>query len=287
MKKRNWISLLLIVVCLATLFGYQTVDRVRTDVKAPVITMEEQLLELSVQDPREALLAGVTAQDDRDGDVTASLVVESIRLLQKDGTVTVTYAAFDRSGNVAKQSREVRYTDYHSPRFALTQPLMFSQNAKQDVLNVVTAWDVQEGDISHRVRATTLDPVSSGYSSIYHVKYQVTNTLGDSVELVLPVETFTSGMYAAHLSLTDYLVYLKAGDYFNARSYLSQLDVGRESISLDSGVPEELKLTISGRVETGEPGIYQVDYQISYCPNPDRPEQTYTAYSRLIVIVEG
>ena len=287
MKKRNWISLLLIVLCLVVLFGYRAVNRIRTDSKAPVITVEEQLLEVSVQDPREVLLTGVTARDDRDGDVTASLVVESIRLLRPDGTVEVTYAAFDNSGNVSKLSREARYSDYVSPRFSLNAPLMFTQNAKDEVLSAIAAQDMLDGDITHRIRATALESVDSGFSGTYNTKFQVTNSLGDTVELVLPVEVYTPSYNEGKLTLTNYLIYLKAGDAFNARNYLHRLTVGRTSISLDGTLPDNVQLTISGKVRTDEPGVYLVDYQIRYFPYSGNTEGAYNAYSRLIVVVEG
>ena len=287
MIKRNRISLLLIAVSLGVLFGYRAFDRIRTDAASPVITVAEQLLEVSVRDPRTALLTGVTARDDRDGDVTESLVVESVRLLRDDGTVTVTCAAFDRSGNVSKLTREVRYSDYVSPRFSLTQPLMFTQNTRTEIRNVITARDMLDGDISHRVRATALDQVTSGYSGTYKVKFQVTNSLGDTVELVLPVEVYTPSPNEGELILSDYLIYLKRGDSFNPGSFVERLTVGREQISLREDMPENVELTISGEVDTGEPGVYQMDYQIIYYPHPGRTEGAYTAWSRLIVVVEG
>lgn len=287
MKKRNWISLLLIMLCLVVLFGYRAVNSVKSDNKAPQITAEDTLLEVSVLDSRNALLAGVTARDDRDGDVTASLVVESIRLLRTDGTVEVTYAAFDNSGNVSKLTREVRYTDYESPKFSLTKALIFAQNAKSEVLDAITARDMLDGDITHRIRATALESVGSSFTGIYNTKFQVTNSLGDTVELVLPVEVYMPGPNEGMLTLTDYLVYLKTGDSFNSRSYLDVLTIGRDEFPLRGELPENIKLTISGKVHTDEPGLYQVDYRIDYTPNPNRPDLVYTVFSRLIVVVEG
>lgn len=286
MKKKNWISLLLIVLCLGILLGYRELDRIRTDSKAPVITVEEKPLELSALEPRSALLQGVTAADDRDGDVTASLVVESVRLLRGDGTVTVSYAAFDRAGNVAKVQREVRYTDYVRPRFSLSQPLVFTQR-NYELLEMVSVQDLLDGDISHWIRATALEDAEVGYSGTYKVLFQVTNSLGDTVELVLPVEIYTPGIQEAKLHLEDYLVYVQAGDTFNARNYLHSFVIGKTEISLRSGVPEELRLTVTGNVDTGVPGIYEVQYRISYTPNRDQPDQVYTAYSKLFVVVEG
>jgi hypothetical protein len=187
MKKKDWISIVLIVVCLGILMGYRILDKANSDMEAPVITMESQSSEPSVYDPREMLLAGVTARDEEEGDVTDSLVVESIRLLRKDGTISVTYAAFDKAGNVAKQSRELRYSDYRSPRFGLVRPLLFSQGKNSDVISLITAEDALDGDITHRIRATLLEVIDTEFQGTYHVRIQVTNSLGETVELILPV----------------------------------------------------------------------------------------------------
>ena len=286
MKKNNWISFLLIVCCLGVLVGYQALDRLRTDTKPPVITLEETPLELSALEPRSALLQGVFAKDDSDGDVTASLVVESVRLTDENGTVTVTYAAFDKAGNVSKIQRQVRYTDYTRPRFSLNQALLFTRS-NPNLLDVISAQDMLDGEISHRIRATALETLNADSNGTYNVLFQVTNSLGDKMELVLPVEIYSPGLFEAQMTLTDYLVYLKAGDTFNARNYLNSFTQGRNEFSLNRSVPDALDLTVSGNVNTGVPGIYVVDYQINYSPNPGSNSQVYTAYSKLIVIVEG
>lgn len=283
MKKQNWISLLLIIASVAVLLGYRAMDRLRTDMKPPVITVEDSLLELSALEPREALLQGVSAQDNADGDVTASLVVESVRLLRSDGTVLVTYAAFDKSGNVAKDTREVRFTDYRSPRFSLSRPLMFSQTVSYDVLSIIDAEDMLEGDIGHRIRATVLDEVPDGYAGTHNVQFRVTNSLGDTVELVLPVELYTPTLFEASLTLKEYLVYLKQGDTFDPDVYPDEFFLGREQISLRGSLPESMVIKHSGTVKTAVPGVYTVDYEVTF----DHSGQTYTAYSRLIVVVEG
>lgn len=286
MKKKDWVCLLLAAVCLGVLVCYRTLGSLRTDKTAPEITMEDRMPELSVLDSRETLLQGVTARDDVDGDVTDSLVVESVRLLRTDGTVTVTYAAFDRAGNVAKKTREVLYTDYESPRFALSQSLLFGQK-NYDLLSLITASDMLDGDITGRIRATALDEVVSGYSGTYRVRFQVTNSLGDTVDLVLPVEVYTPGTNEASMTLTDYLIYLEAGESFNSRAYLDEFTVGRDIISIEGNLPNTMKLNVSGTVDTGTPGVYVVNYQLNYCPDANRSEQVYTAYSKLIVVVEG
>lgn len=83
-------------------FFYQGEDR-----NAPVISFEEAELTYQEGMDETALLEGVSAADDRDGDVTGALIVEKISETS-DGNVIVTYAVMDSSNNVAKRSREYR-----------------------------------------------------------------------------------------------------------------------------------------------------------------------------------
>ena len=107
----NIILILLIAACVAALFGYRMLDDLRTDTQPPEILLDGNIPELSVFDSRDALLQGITARDKKDGDVTDLLVVEHVSLLNAEGDIMVSYAAFDRSGNVSKAQREARYTD--------------------------------------------------------------------------------------------------------------------------------------------------------------------------------
>lgn len=290
MKNRKWPYVLLIILCLVIFGAYRTVKQIRADTEAPKITVDTQQLQVSVQDDKSALLQGVTASDNRDGDVTASLLVENIRLLDKDGTLTVTYAAFDKAGNVAKAERQVQYTDYESPKFSLSAPLAFAQNSNFDILSIIGAQDAVDGDIQHRIRATSLDENSVAALGSHKVQFRVTNSLGDTVELVFPVEVYAAGTYEASLSLTQYLVYLSVGSSFRADSYLGDFTLNQETTSLRGRLPDGFSLRTSGMVNTKTPGVYSVAYTVTYTPEYEGNIQTiqkYTGYSKLIVVVEG
>ena len=73
------------------------------DRMAPVIHVEDVRMEYREGMTDEELLTGVTATDETDGDVTASLVVEKVSEVG-NGTVIVTFGARDRANNVAKAS---------------------------------------------------------------------------------------------------------------------------------------------------------------------------------------
>lgn len=290
MKNRKWPYLLLIALCLAVFGAYLAVTQLRADTAAPKITVDAQPLQVSVQDDKSALLQGVTARDSKDGDVTASLLVENVRLLDKDGTISVTYAAFDKAGNVAKAERQVQYTDYESPKFYLNGPLVFAQGTNFDLLSIIGAKDMVDGDIQHRIRATSLDESSVSSLGNHKIQFRVTNSLGDTVEQVFPVMVYAAGTYDAELTLSQYLVYVPLGSTFRAESYLEDFTLNQETTSLHNGLPENYSLRTSGKVNTSNPGVYSVAYTVTYTPEYEEDVKTvrkYTGYTKLIVVVEG
>lgn len=275
--------LTLILVCSVAFLLFLRGQSLGTDRRPPAITFAEETPELSARDPREALLQGVTATDDRDGDVTDSLVVADIRLLTKDGTARVTYAAFDAAGNVTKASRNVKFTDYRSPRLSLTTGLTFNQNTKFDLFSIVKAEDMLDGDISHRVRIMSLDEDGIANAGSHKVQVNVSNSMGETVSLVLPVEVYAAGTYQATLELTDYLVYLPVGGTLDTQSYLASYIRSNANVSLKDGLPEGFHLEVKSKVQTRVPGVYTVDYWVTQTVNG----VDYTGYARLIVVVEG
>lgn len=290
MKKRNWIWILLILLALGAFFGYRTMDAMRTDSRPPEIQMDGSVPEISVKDPKSALMAGLTAVDREDGDVTDSLVVENITMLSNDGTVSVSYAAFDASGNVTRAQREAKYKDYRSPKFTLEQPLIYLQGQNFDVLSNVGATDLLDGDIQHRVRATMLGEESLAQAGTHVIRFQVTNSLGDTHVQHLPVEVITENLYNANMELTSYLVYISRGSAFTPESYLKSFSRQGRMMDLTGGLPARYTLETKGQVQTQNPGTYSVEYTITYTEvNENNPSvsREYVAHSKQIVIVEG
>lgn len=290
MKKGNWFWILVIIATVAVFAGYCSLDAMRTDTKEPEIHMGSDVIEVSVADDKRALLQGITADDNRDGDVTDSLVVESITMLESSGTVNVTYAAFDAAGNVARAERKAVYTDYVSPRFTLDKPLVYTQGASFDVLSNIGATDVFDGDIQHRVRATVLGEESLSTAGTHVVQFQVTNSLGDTQTKSFPVEVMAGDPYDADMKLKQYIVYLDVGSAFNPATYLDSFTYQRSNVELSGVVPAGFDLETKGVVQTQNPGTYTVSYTLTYTEvNENNPANSreYTAYSKLIVIVEG
>ena len=282
--KRTYILLSIVMAAAIALFGaYLVMTRNFKDTTPPVITVEEQMLEISVKDDQDILMTGITAMDSRDGDVTASLLVESIYGITEDHVTTVTYAAFDRAGNVSKIQRNVRFTDYREPRFELDTSLCFPYNSGFDLLEYVGAEDVIEGDIRRRVRATLVsDTRSINEIGAHVVRMQVTNSLGDTVEIDFPVEVYDPEWYTASVKLDEYLVYLKQGDSFDPQKYLDTFVVRGEDTDVSYRIPDNILCDINSNVNTRVPGVYRVKYTLTQTINMT----TFSGQAVLVVIVQ-
>ena len=285
------VQVLLILAALAVFVGYRQYDAIKSDVGAPEISINDtQTLQISVQTPKAELLQGVTAVDRHDGDVSDKLVVESMHLMDADGLIEVGYAVADKSGNVAKATRMVQYTDYESPKFSLSAPLIYEVYEDFDIMRSVFAQDVVDGDIQHRIRATALGEESIMSQGVHEVHFQVSNSLGDISEIILPVEVIETGTYAADLTLTDYLVYLPQGAIFRPEEYLDEFIYRAKSTSLRNGLPHNFFIEVTGAVQTQTPGVYHIEYLVTrvvqHATNPEL-DQMYSGYSKLIVVVEG
>lgn len=285
MRKRNrnafLLCMALLALCAALTAAYIAVFIWSDDTTAPVISMDADTLEISVTASDAELLAGVTATDNRDGDVTRDILIQGVTNLTED-TVTVTYAAFDSAGNVSKATRTLRYTDYRSPRFDLNESLVFNSGTTLDVMSRVRAEDQRDGDISRQIKAELVsDTTSLAYPGVHQVEFRVTNSLGDTARMTLPVDVLPNGDYNSTVVLKDYLIYLPKGRAFEAGSYLLGLNTPLSQDTMED--LSEMKVQVDSDVNTNVPGVYSVCYTVTYT----RGALEYVGYSRLIVVVEG
>lgn len=282
MKRINVLLMLVLAAAIGLFGAYHLWIHNNLDTTGPDIRIEEGILKLSVEDGEEALLRGITAVDARDGDVTASILVESVTGISREGLTTVVYAAFDRAGNVSKAERQICYSDYISPRFQLDGALIFAHGVNFDVLDYVGAVDVLEGDIRRRVHATLISNTKSVNEMGSHVvRFQVTNSLGDTVELDLPVEVCDPQWFNASVVLSEYLIYVERGASVDPADYLEAFNIRGEEIDVSGQTPDDVSCDITGQVNTRVPGVYEITYVLS----KNVGLQTFTGQSKLIVVV--
>lgn len=261
MRWLKYLSITVFCVCLAAFMCHYLGLFVQHDNQAPEILFDSELIEVSVSSSDEELLAGVTASDDVDGDVTETLIVAELSLINgEEHTRNITYAAFDSSNNVSTRTRTIKYTDYKKPEFSLTKELVIYEGDKQSVLNYIRAYDVIDGDISQNIKLVSGSGTynATGY---YPIVLGVSNSCGDYSEIELSVNVKENNRAllsnTPEIALTDYLVYLKAGDTFEPGAYIKNVES-----KVDGEIIDNSTVGVSSNIDTSVPGRYIVTYYV-------------------------
>ena len=287
---------LLILIFFLAVFAFFMVTNIReyltSDSKEPVITAESDTMQASVSVTDAELLAGMQAIDNLDGDVTDTLVVVSKSKFIAPNTRHITYAAFDQNNNVGTYTRRLVYTDYHAPRFSLSEPFRFvAGNSSYDYLRYIRAEDCLDGNLTPQIKITFGETeTASGSTSIQKVNIQVTNSAGDSsvLELIASFEDFDSYSKAAP-ALTEYIIYVPRGQRPELRAYLDGIwTAGNIRKFSDLGFePGDVSISDSG-VDYNTPGVYQATFRLTRA-TPNATGGTYRTdfgTATMIIVVE-
>ena len=225
------------------------------DVVPPEIRMDADVITVSAADGDEALLRGVTATDNRDGDITGAVLVDGVSQLTGPNAARVRYIVFDAAENAATASRTVVYSDYEAPRVFVLQPLTYNVGDTIALRGRVIARDCLEGNITDRIRISSQD-LSNRAAGVYHLTIWVMNKLGDVSTVTVPVIVREDDPAAPVVELKSYLTYLARGEEFDPKAYFqSYYD------SADSRARNYYDhLEVSGEVDTDTPGTYEVTY---------------------------
>lgn len=282
----------------AAVFGFFRYHLATTiDGSSPMISIDQQQIEVSIHDPEEKLLEGITVADQKDGDVSDSLLVESLTSFVSKNTRLVHFAAFDSDNHVSHGSRKIVYTDYTEPRFHLAAPLVFRLNYR-NIMDGLTAADCLDGDVTSLIRVVPKDDFTVEKVGLYDVAFQVSNSAGDLQSFETRVEIYDNTVSRGpQFTLSDYLIYIDKGAAFDPLSYLKSVTIsGRDyeivrgegnyySENVEVGTDRTVgtnMITVANPVRTDESGSYTVFYRISV---ETRSQETLTGSCPLIVIV--
>ena len=275
MKIVKYAIITLFVVSIAVYTWNWHNNKKNADSTIPVIEIGKEQIDVSVKDMDEDLLKDVVAKDDKDGDITDKIVVESIsKFIDKEKKICkVTYAVSDSDHHVVKASRNIRLTDYRPPRFVLKQSLCFETGSEMSVKDIIGAEDVIDGDISKKVKILSKE-ISTNISGDNTITAQVTNSLGDTVTLKSVVVIKQENNLSSEITLTKNIEYLKTGDEFNPEEYVKEAKDNQGNRI----ATREVEVS-SSSVKTRKPGCYLVEYRVT-----DQDDNEGFAY--LTVMVE-
>lgn len=244
--------LVIMLVLVMAAFGYTEINkRLSGKDEGPAVSCPEDMLYVSVKDPESVLLEGVKATDPQDGDISDKVIVGGVSKLIENNTAKVTYYVFDSDDNMSSCSRMITYTDYQRPTLLINKPLHYATGETADLISRLGATDIIDGDISQSVRISTL--VATNHSQIYAVTAQITNSMGDTSSVRLPVLYRESVADRPEITLKEQLIYLDKGADFDPMDYLAGVTV--RDTALDSSAT-----FIENEVNTAEDGTYWVWY---------------------------
>ncbi len=230
-------------------------EKLGTDKTIPVITVEEEMIEVSLKAKDEEILKGVTAYDEKDGDLTDKIIIESISRFTKKGVSKVIYAVCDSNNNVSKASRMIKFKGYESPKFQVVGNLCFSLYEHIDIREHILATDSLEGNIKSKIVVTS-DDYATSIAGAFSLNVTVTNNKGDSSTIKLPLIIEDIPLSAPKIELKEYLVYTKKGKTIDFNSYIvDALDA--QEVSLKD------KITIESNADFNKPGTYNVHYYVT------------------------
>lgn len=265
MKKLKIFSVILLIISAGAFILFRVYTGVTADHTPPVITCDSEEIVVSAGTSRDELLAGVTAEDDKSGDVTDTLVVEKLSELTDEGKRIITYAAVDGSKNVGRCERTLVYSDYQPPVFHLSAPLSCAENGSIDILSCISADSVLDGSLSNQIKYSLTGLINTGAVGDYPIEFRVMDSAGKITYLSTQVEVYDKAYAGIQVELTDYLVYVQKGQPFDASPYFA-------------GADREGALSIQSNVNTEAEGTYYVDYIVN--------GENIAGKSRLVVVVQ-
>ena len=270
---------IVLLICAMLTFGVLEVSKALNisaqDRLPPKITAETDLVEVPCAYTREELMEGIQAWDEEDGDLTDQVVFSTFSRFLEPGVCNLTYVVFDSGDQAASLTRKVRFSDYHSPRFTLSKPLVYQEGngTYNDIVAALGAWDMLDGDRTEWIvrTATNLNFQKAGE---YSVSYEVSNSFGDSSSVQLPVHVIPVQAGVGGIVLNTGLIYLNVGQDMDPAQYI-QAVTAADGTQID---PSEV--SISSQVNPQSAGCYEVHYEVT-----DGQGNQYETW--LTVIVEG
>ncbi|MBC1779872.1 immunoglobulin-like domain-containing protein [Listeria booriae] len=196
-------------------------------------------------------MAGVTASDLEDGDLTANIkIIANDINIDVPGEYHVTYSVLDSDGNETEKTITVTILSNEAPVIH-GQDVTFKAGKAFDPMAGVTASDTEDGDITSAIEITAndVDPTVAG---VYHVTYSVTDSDGNTTEATYTVTVLTNEKPVIHA--TDQT--LAYGQAFDPMAGVTAEDLE------DGDLTGSIKV-ISNDVNPLQAGIYHVTYSVT------------------------
>ncbi|MBR4910931.1 MAG: hypothetical protein IKZ47_06395 [Clostridia bacterium] len=248
---RIWVCILTVVSIVATVV--LRIRSVKMNVPPVIKCSVAGDIEVLSSATDEELLKYVTATDVQDGDISDKIIVERKNYFVSKGITPISYAVCDSDNNVSKIVKNVKFTDYRSPRFTLKSDFLVYAKTNIDFSNIVGAEDVYDGDISDFVKIIS-NTYNNAYAGLYDVNCKVTNSFGDTSEISFMAIVVDDDKDVKKVALKEYIIYTTSGETPDFKDNILNPPVGKtlKDIEIDDS-----------EFDPETPGVYSVYYKIS------------------------
>ncbi len=225
MKKGGVIALLTIVA--AGLIGVNGYVYLSADRTGPEIQLSSEVTTYDVAVGKDSLLVGVTAVDDKDGDVSDTLRVASVLPNSDNSRVTVTYTAKDSSNNVTKKSTSLAFG---------SSGVAVDQTAEGETT------DGTGEDAAGTESQASTDPAD--------LERAATESDEAAISALAPT--------APVFRLTTHYATVAVGDTWHYYDYIASMTDDQDSSNKLAG-----SIIVDGSVDTSKAGTYEVVYHVT------------------------
>ena len=231
--KKSKIGAGLLVIITAAAVGVSTVIYLSKDREGPVISYDESQQAVYYEGiTDEELLKGVSAVDDRDGDVSDTLQVEKVNELAEGAVVT--YVAMDSRYNVTKEERLMS---------------LGSGNAE----TAPEAEPTPEGTETAATPEPTAEPTPQATPA--PTEAPADEEAQRTQQMEAEIAALPAGSPA--LRLSQHVLSIPAGSEFNQLAYVDSI-----TDDVDSSDFLYTQIQITGTVDTAVPGTYTLTYYV-------------------------
>ena len=224
-------------------------------------------------------LAGVTATDKEDGDLTSQIKVTGKVDTAKEGNYPLTYSVTDSDGNetIAKRviTVEKKEISNEKPQFFGVNNQTITVGESFDPLAGVTATDKEDGDLTSQIKVT--GKVDTAKEGNYPLTYSVTDSDGNETiaKRVITVEKKEiSNEKPQFFGVNNQTI--TVGENFDPLAGVTATD------KEDGNLTKQIKVT--GSVDTTKAGVYTLAYSVTDSDsNTTRQERTITVKQKATV----
>lgn len=222
---------------------------------APVITASDKTIKVGeVFNP----LAGVTATDAEDGDITAKIeVVENMVDINSIGKYSVTFEVVDSAGLKSSKSINVKVDKAavevnKVPKISASNKVIKSES-KFNPYSGMTATDYEDGDITDKVKVI-YNNLNTNVTGLYRIIYEVTDSGGYKVTKTIYVNVIPKSNTRPIIYVDNIIVPL--GSRYNPYAMVSAYD------NEDGNITGSI-IVVYNHVNVYKEGTYKVGYKVT------------------------